>query len=259
MRSRLKYYLTIASISIATILGIIGIYQFIKTPYHLEASILSTTTPLAHGLKKDLSEITHLSIEDIKKIKGIPKINSQPDKFYEISKKLFDTIINDRINLVIEKDIKFFKYGNLIVATINNIGYETLSSVQMKLGYIPYGIEEVYKKEYAQIYWDDGRLEVQEFSNIVKIGDMPPQSTAVVYIYSRFPVFLPIKDYVVLSHRYGIGKINYFAPVPKMVSTGGGIFISFYWTSIISGSILIVIVITLIILFIIKRKNTKST
>jgi hypothetical protein len=110
----------------------------------------------------------------------------------------------------------------------------------------------------AQIERGLGSQGTIEFSGgKLVIGNLSPRSEITVYIYSNFPFAFDEKS-VFLTHDKGVGKVSFYRPVPKLVTQTSGIFISWFWTTVALGVLLIGVFIFLGGRWLIRRQRVRS-
>jgi hypothetical protein len=219
-----------------------AIWTFFVSPYQLEAYALSVETPMPPNLRETLNDLNQFSLGDIRKrYSRDPDFPAIQDETLEAAIPVFSKIIKDRLSWSLKLTNKL--NDHLTVITLRNGGRKTVRNVQLQMQYATQGSVILDR--------GDGKKEIFDFGGILKLGDVPPKSNFNIYLYSLTPYL----GNGVVTHDEGIADISEYRPVPPFVAKTGGVFISYYWTTVV----LAVTVGCLVILFLLRLiKNRKA-
>lgn len=234
---------------IGIVVGVLGtistgtaIWTFFVSPYQLEAYALSVEAPMPPKLRKTLNELNQFSVGDIRKrYSRDPDFPVIRDETLEAAIPVFSEIIKDRLTWGLEMTNKLNDY--LTVITLRNAGSKTVRNVQLQMQYVTQGSVILDR--------GGGKRENLNFGGILELGDVPPKSKFNIYFYS----FGPYLGNGFFTHDEGIAEISEYRPVPPFVALTGGVFISYYWTTVVlAGTVVGCLVILFLLRFVKTRK-----
>lgn len=228
---------------VGTIGTAIGIWTFFASPYQLEAYALSVEAPMPPKLQQTLMDLQQFTVKDIRRrYSRDPEFPAVGDETLAAAIPAFSWMIKDRLKWELELTSRLT--DRLTVITIRNAGSRTVRNVQLQM--------RDATKDSIILDRGDGKREIVDFGGILKLGDVPPRSEFNLYLYSLAPYL----GNAAISHDEGVTEISEYRPVPPFFARTGGIFISYYWTTVVLGTAVGCAVI-LFIFQLIKGRRTK--
>ena len=202
MGTRIKTYLGILVGVVAVVTGSITIWEFIKPENMLEVIVYTTEAEFPYSVAMDIKKLPQLPLEEIKKDDKLKSLKTIKFEDIERVQPVFQEYLTKKVDRILDDSIMGLP-KSFTKAVLRNTGNKTLHDVEIK--------GSVGGNNVAQIQRDGGKIEIQAFSNKIKLGSVSPLSEIKIFIWSNhFSLFdSPLS---LISHRDGVGEIIFYPP-----------------------------------------------